>query len=74
METEYEICSNNEWREVSRGNLMEKILHDEYKAEVEQWGYIDPVRWNAFYNWVNEHGLSVTNIPENTGFNNSYLE
>lgn len=52
----------------------QEYLKDEYKAEVEQWGYIDPVRWNAFYNWVNENGLSETKIPENTGFNNSYLE
>jgi len=52
----------------------QEYLKDEYKAEVEQWGYIDPVRWNAFYNWVNENGLSETEIPENTGFNNDYLE
>jgi len=51
-----------------------EYLKDEYKAEVEQWGYIDPVRWNAFYNWINEQGLSETEIPENTGFNNDYLE
>lgn len=52
----------------------QEYLKDEYKAEVEQWGYIDPVRWNAFYNWVNENGLSEVEIPENTGFNNDYLE
>ena len=52
----------------------QEYLKDEYKAEVEQWGYIDPARWNAFYNWVNENGLSEVEIPENTGFNNSYLE
>lgn len=52
----------------------QKYLKDEYKAEVEQWGYIDPARWNAFYNWVNENGLSEVEIPENTGFNNDYLE
>ncbi|MGN1267586.1 MAG: ABC transporter substrate-binding protein [Dorea sp.] len=52
----------------------QEYLKDEYKAEVEQWGYIDPVRWNAFYNWINENGLSEVEIPENTGFNDSYLE
>ena len=25
-------------------------LADQYKAEVEQWGYIDPARWDAFIN------------------------
>ena len=52
----------------------QEYLKNEYKAEVEQWGYIDPVRWNAFYNWINENGLSEENIPENTGFTNDYLE
>ncbi len=52
----------------------QEYLNKEYKAEVEQWGYIDPTRWNAFYNWVNENGLAPEEIPENTGFNNSYLE
>lgn len=52
----------------------QEYLKDEYKAEAEQWGYIDPARWNAFYNWINEHGLSEVEIPENTGFNNDYLE
>ena len=26
----------------------QEYLKDQYKAEVEQWGYIDPARWNAF--------------------------
>lgn len=52
----------------------QEYMKDQYKAEVEQWGYIDPVRWNAFYNWINENGLSEVEIPENTGFNNDYLE
>ena len=48
-------------------------LADQYKAEVDQWGYIDPERWNAFYNWLNENGLSEKEIPENYGFTNEYL-
>lgn len=52
----------------------QEYMKEQYKAEVEQWGYIDPARWNAFYNWVNENGLSETEIPENTGFTNDYLE
>ena len=49
-------------------------MKDQYIADAKQWGYIDPVRWNAFYNWINENGLSVEPIPENTGFSNEYLE
>ncbi|NBI68926.1 ABC transporter substrate-binding protein [Pseudoflavonifractor sp. 60] len=45
----------------------------QYKAEVERWGYIDPARWNAFYNWLNDNDLVENPIPENTGFSNDYL-
>ena len=31
----------------------QEYLKDQYKAEVSQWGYIDPERWNAFYQWLN---------------------
>lgn len=45
----------------------------QYKAEVDRWGYIDPARWNAFYQWLNDNGLVEYPIPENTGFSNDYL-
>ena len=51
----------------------QEYLKDQYKAEVEQWGYIDPERWNAFYQWLNDNGLSEAEIPENAGFSNDYL-
>ena len=52
----------------------QEYMKDQYKAEVKQWGYINPKRWNAFYHWISEKGLSKTKIPENTGFTNDYLE
>ena len=52
----------------------QKYMADQYKAEVEQWGYIDAARWNAFYNWINKKKLLEVEIPENTGFTNEYLE
>ena len=52
----------------------QKYMANQYKAEVEQWGYIDAARWNAFYNWINEKKLLEVEIPENTGFTNEYLE
>lgn len=51
----------------------QKYLADRYQADVDVWGYIDPVRWNRFYNWLNENGLSDPQLPENTGFTNDYL-
>ena len=52
----------------------QKYMKDQYKAEVDQWGYIDPKRWNAFYDWLNDNDLVESKIPENTGFTNDYLE
>ena len=51
----------------------QEYLKDQYKAEVSQWGYIDPKRWNAFYEWLNENGLTEAEITENAGFSNDYL-
>lgn len=51
----------------------QKWMANEYIADADKWGYIDPARWNAFYNWLNEEGLSSSTIQENTGFTNDYL-
>ena len=51
----------------------QKYLAQQYKAEVSRWGYIDPARWNAFYNWLNDNNLAASKLPENTGFTNDYL-
>lgn len=52
----------------------QEYLKDQYKAEVTQWGYIEPARWNAYYDWVDAQGIFDAEIPENIGFNNAYLE
>ena len=51
----------------------QKYLAAQYKSDVERWGYIDPARWNAFYNWIDDNKLIDVGIPENTGFTNDYL-
>ncbi len=51
----------------------QKYLADKYQADAKAWGYIDPERWNRFYDWLNENGLSSPEIPENAGFSNDYL-
>lgn len=48
-------------------------LKDQYKAEVEKWGYIDQARWDEFYQWLFESGLVDIEIPEGSGFTNEYL-
>lgn len=51
----------------------QKWMCDQYKAEVEQWGYIDPARWDGFYTWLTENGLSAMPLEPGTGFSNDYL-
>ena len=51
----------------------QEYMAEQYIADAPKWGYIDPERWNAFYNWLNENDLAGTQIPENTGFTNEYL-
>lgn len=51
----------------------QKWISAQYIADAERWGYIDPVRWNAFYNWLGEKKLVERPIPENTGFTDEYL-
>ena len=51
----------------------QKWMCDQYKAEVEQWGYIDPARWDGFYQWLSDNGLCEIPIEAGVGFSNDYL-
>lgn len=51
----------------------QKYLAGQYLADAPFWGYMDPDRWNGFYSWLNENGLSDPKLPENIGFTNDYL-
>lgn len=51
----------------------QKWLAGQYKAEVEQWGYIDQSRWDAFYGWLFENNLIEKEIAKGMGFTNEYL-
>lgn len=52
----------------------QEYLSKEYISDADNWGYINPDRWNAFYNWLNDNGLVENEIEENTGFTNDYLK
>ena len=67
------LCSVNAELDEELVKASQHYLADKYQAEAEKWGYIDETRWNNFYNWINEHDLVETDIPENTGFTNEYL-
>lgn len=48
-------------------------LADQYKAEVDQWGYIDQDRWDGFYFWLEEENLVDGTVESGLGFTNEYL-
>lgn len=48
-------------------------ISQQYIADGKQWGYIDPARWDNFYQWCYENGAIETEIPAGTGFSNDYL-
>ena len=52
----------------------QKWLAEQYVADADMWGYIDPERWDAFYKWLYENNLVENEIPEGTGLTNEYLE
>ncbi len=50
----------------------QRWLADKYIADAPVWGYINPERWNAFYTWLYENGLSSHNLA-GIGFSDDFL-
>ena len=48
-------------------------LSSKYIADAEQWGVIDPERWDAFYGWLYENELTSHDL-RTTGYTNDYLK
>ena len=51
----------------------QEYLAAEYIADATRWGEFDPDRWAAFYQWLNENGLTEDEIDPSHGFTNDYL-
>jgi ABC-type nitrate/sulfonate/bicarbonate transport system substrate-binding protein len=51
----------------------QRWISQQYIGDGEKWGYIDPVRWNAFYKWCFDNKAIDTDISDNVGFSNDYL-
>ena len=51
----------------------QKWISQQYIADTDMWGAIDPERWDAFYSWLGAEGLTQSVIPKGTGFTNKYL-
>lgn len=48
-------------------------INEQYKSEVDQWGYIDAERWNAFYKWLYKNKLCSTPLADKNLFTNDFL-
>ena len=51
----------------------QEYLSTQYKADVDRWGYIDPARWDGFYQWLWDNQLVEEELPAGTGYTNDYL-
>jgi ABC-type nitrate/sulfonate/bicarbonate transport system substrate-binding protein len=49
-------------------------LADQYTADAASWGVIDPKRWGAFFQWLNDNSLVEKTLDVASGFDMSYLE
>lgn len=67
------LCKANPELDKAIVRESQKWISGQYKAEVSRWGYIDPKRWNAFYQWLDDNKLVDEKIPADTGFSNDYL-
>jgi hypothetical protein len=48
------------------------FLADKYVSSDGNWGYINSYRWNAFYTWLYEVGITPVNLT-GRGFTNDFL-
>lgn len=51
----------------------QKWISEQYIADADRWGYIDPQRWDRFYAWLWDNELIEKELPAGTGFTNDYL-
>ena len=67
------LVDNASGVELDLATASQKYMAEHYKAEVEQWGYIDQKRWDDFYSWMYDNKLIPEKIGAGVGFTNEYL-
>lgn len=68
------LCKNAPELDKDIVERSQEWLADKYTADSESWGYIDPKRWNGFYNWLYDTKAINYKISENTGFTDDLLK
>ena len=51
----------------------QEFISPEYISDASAWGEIDPARWAAFYQWLNDEGLVENQLDVNAGYTLDYL-
>ena len=51
----------------------QEYLAGEYISDASRWGEINPDRWSAYFNWLNENKLLPAVIDSSAGFSNEFL-
>ena len=52
----------------------QESISPEYISDAKSWGEIDPARWAAFYQWLDDEKLVENQIDVNAGYDLSFLE
>lgn len=53
-------------------NASQEWISEQYVSDADNWGYIDPKRWDGFYTWLSENKLTTKDLT-GTGYSNDYL-
>jgi ABC-type nitrate/sulfonate/bicarbonate transport system substrate-binding protein len=51
----------------------QEFISPEYISDASAWGVIDPARWAAFYQWLNDEGLVENKLDVNAGYTLDFL-
>ena len=54
-------------------HTAQECISPEYISDASAWGEIDPARWAAFYQWLNDEGLVENQLDVNAGYTLDYL-
>ena len=52
----------------------QKWISEKYIDDADSWGVFDADRWNSYFTWVYEQGLTENKIAEDHGFTNEFIK
>lgn len=52
----------------------QEFISKEYAGSLENWGHIDPQRWNKFYKWLYDNNLIDKDLSKEKLFDNQYID